>query len=121
MNNYRCLVVRGLSPLVLAVVAAALAVYGLALTGYLVRYIRPDYRDLLFLTQCGSENAVIEHFGRMPEIVYHKGDVMPQLGWRLPSRKISSKVMVYTNRSALRFYVYVDENGQVEYVFTSNS
>ena len=91
------------------------------LTGIFVRYIWPDYRDLLFLTQCIAEESVLAHFGRPPEIVYHKNDQMPQLGWKLPKRKISNKVLVYTNRSALRFYIYVDDSGEVEYVFTSNS
>ena len=54
-------------------------------------------------------------------MVYEKGTVMPQMGWKLPSREISNKILVYTNRSALRFYVYIDGNGKVEYVFTSNS
>jgi hypothetical protein len=96
-------------------------IYTILLTGIFVRYKWPDYRDLLFLTQCIAEESVLAHFGRPPEIVYHKDDQMPQLGWKLPKRKISNKVLVYTNRSALRFYIYVDDSGEVEYVFTSNS
>jgi hypothetical protein len=99
----------------------AVAIYAAMLTLVCFRYKSLDYRDLLFLTQCTTENSVIEHFGRPPEIVYHQNDKMPHLGWKLPKRKISNKVLVYTNRSALRFYVYVDNNGEVEYVFTSNS
>ena len=84
-------------------------------------YTRPDHRDLLFLTRCETEESVVEHFGRNPEIVYHKGEEMQQLGWKLPKRAITNKVLIYTNRSALRFYVFIDDAGRVEYVFTSNS
>lgn len=96
-------------------------IYTILLTEIFVRYKWSDYRDLLFLTQCIAEESVLAHFGRPPEIVYHKNSQMPQLGWKLPKRKISNKVLVYTNRSALRFYIYVDDSGEVEYVFTSNS
>ena len=85
------------------------------------RYARPDRLDLLFLTRCETEESVVEHFGRKPEIVYHKGEAMRQLGWKLPKRAITNKVLIYTNRSALRFYVFIDDAGRVEYVFTSNS
>ncbi len=95
--------------------------YCLFLTIFYLGYRRRDYRDLMFLTQCSNEREVLEHFGREPEIVYYKGDRMPNLGWRLPTRQIANRVLVYTNRSALRFYVYIDKNGQVEYVYTSNS
>ena len=95
--------------------------YCVGVTIFYFEYRGPDYCDLLFLTQCDNEESVLDHFGRNPEIVYHKGDVMPQLGWKLPTREISNKVLVYTNRSALRFYVYIGEGGNVEYVFTSNS
>lgn len=96
-------------------------IYAILLTVLCVRYKWPDCRDLLFLTQCTTEDSVFEHFGREPENVYYRNDEMPQLGWKLPKRTISHKVLVYTNRSALRFYVYIDECGEVEYVFTSNS
>ena len=95
--------------------------YCVGVTIFYFEYRRPDYCDLLFLTQCDNEESVLDHFGRNPEIVYHKGDVMPQLGWKLPTREISNKVLVYTNGSALRFYVYIGEGGNVEYVFTSYS
>ena len=98
-----------------------LSVYCLFLTFAYFGYKRPDLRDLLFLTQCDSEASVIEYFGRRPEIIYYKHDTMPRLGWKLPSRSISNRVLVYTNKSALRFYIYIDENGRVEYVFTSHS
>ena len=84
-------------------------------------YARPDHRDLLFLTRCETEESVVEHFGRKPEIVYHKGEEMRQLGWKLPKRAITNKVLIYTNRSALRFYIFIDDAGRVEYVFTSSS
>ena len=110
------------SPHVLAyVVIAVLAFYCIISTMVYLNYVRPDYRALLCLTRCDRETEVLEFFGRDPEIVYFKGDKMPPLGWKLPSRPISHKVLVYTNRSALRFYVYVDGHGQVEYVYTANS
>lgn len=99
----------------------AVGIFAAVLAVVCLRYKWPDYRDLLFLTQCTTEASVLGHFGRPPEIVYRQNDMMPQLGWKLPKRKISNKVMVYTNRSALRFYIYIDNNGEVEYVFTSNS
>ena len=106
------------NPHVLAyVVLAVLAFYCIISTMLYLNYVRPDYRALLCLTRCEHETEV----GRDPEIVYFKGDKMPPLGWKLPSRPISHKVLVYTNRSALRFYVYVDGHGQVEYVYTANS
>ena len=110
-NNQKCLI------LCLCVVAVCAIVLMYLCTSYKLT----DYRDLLFLTQCTKEESVLEHFGRAPEIVYHKNDIMPQLGWKLPKRKISNKVLIFTNRSALRFYVYIDEEGEVEYLFTSNS
>lgn len=103
------------------VVLAVLAFYCIISTMLYLNYVRPDYRALLCLTRCDRETEVLEFFGRDPEIVYFKGDKMPPLGWKLPSRPISHKVLVYTNRSALRFYVYVDVHGQVEYVYTANS
>ena len=80
-----------------------------------------DYRDLLFVTQAENEGDVIRHFGRQPDIVYHKGDVLPRMGWRLPSRPISNKIIVYDKMSSLRIYIYIDADGEVEYVFTSYS
>ena len=103
------------------VVLAVLAFYCIISTMLYLNYVRPDYRALLCLTRCEHETEVLEFFGRDPEIVYFKGDKMPPRGWKLPSRPISHKVLVYTNRSALRFYVYVDGHGQVEYVYTANS
>ena len=109
-------------PHVLAyVVIVVLALYCIVSTMLYLNYVRPDYRALLCLTRCDRETEVLEFFGRDPEIVYFKGDKMPPLGWKLPSRPISHKVLVYTNRSALRFYVYVDGHGRVEYVYTANS
>ena len=102
-------------------VIVVLALYCIVSTMLYLNYVRPDYRALLCLTRCDRETEVLEFFGRDPEIVYFKGDKMPPLGWKLPSRPISHKVLVYTNRSALRFYVYVDGHGQVEYVYTANS
>lgn len=87
------------------VVLAVLAFYCMASTMLYLNYVRPDYRALLCLTRCDRETEVLEFFGRDPEIVYFKGDKMPPRGWKLPSRPISHKVLVYTNRSALRFYV----------------
>ena len=109
------------SGLVSAAVTIFLGIYGICMTVMVLGYRGQDYRDLMFLTQCEDEKSVREHFHREPEMVYENGTVMPQMGWKLPSREISNKVLVYTNRSALRFYVYIDGNGKVEYVFTSNS
>lgn len=103
------------------ILTGLLAVYGIFITIIVLPYRGADYRALLFLTRCEKESAVVEYFGRAPEIVYHKGDVMTRLGWKLPSRTISNKVLVYTNKSALRFYVYIDAEGKVEYVYSSNS
>ena len=80
-----------------------------------------DYKDLLFLTQAETEEDVSEHFGNRPVAVYRKGDVLPKQGWNTPNRPISNKMMVYDKPSSLRIYVYIDENGRIEYVFTSHS
>lgn len=101
-------------------VAIALAAYVLLLSFACIR-LGNDYKDLLFLTQCKGEDSILRHFARRPEIVYHRGEAMPMLGWKLPNRRISNKVLIYTNKSSLRFYIFIDENGMVEYVFTSYS
>ena len=103
------------------ILLAVVGVCCIVLMFFHFNYIRPDHRDLLFLTRCETEESVVEHFGRKPEIVYHKGEEMRQLGWKLPKRTITNKVLIYTNRSALRFYIFIDDAGRVEYVFTSSS
>ena len=80
-----------------------------------------DYKDLLFLTQAETEEDVLEHFGSRMVAVYRKGDVLPKQGWNTPSRPISNKMLVCDKPSSLRIYVYIDENGKIEYVFTSHS
>ena len=103
---------------------AFLSIVFLALAAWLfisVHHKVPDYKDLLFVTQTETEEDVIRHFGRQPDIVYHKGDVLPRMGWRLPSRPISNKIIVYDKMSSLRIYIYIDADGEVEYVFTSYS
>ena len=69
------------------ILTGLLAVYGIFITIIVLPYRGADYRALLFLTRCEKESAVVEYFGRAPEIVYHKGDVMTRLGWKLPSRR----------------------------------
>ena len=117
MNIVKCWSIRH----VLGLVELLLAAYGVLFTLFYWTYVRPDYKHLLYLTQCETEADVRGHFGRDPEIVYEHGETMPELGWKLPARNVSCKVLVYTNHSALRFYVYVDAEGRVEYVYTSNS
>lgn len=104
-----------------SMIVGFMLMYSVGLTVFYFQYRRPDYRDLVFLTQCKTEQSVRNHFGREPEIIYTKGDRMQQLGWKLPDRDIVDKVLIYTNRSSLRFYVYIDANGRVEYVFSSFS
>ena len=80
-----------------------------------------DYKDLLFLTQAETEADVVEHFGGRMVAIYRKGDALPRQGWKIPHRPISNKMLIYDKPSSLRIYVYIDENGKVEYVFTSHS
>ena len=80
-----------------------------------------DYKDLLFLTQAETEADVVEHFGSRMVAIYRKGDTLPRQGWKIPHRPISNKMLIYDKPSSLRIYVYIDENGKVEYVFTSHS
>ena len=80
-----------------------------------------DYKDLLFLTQAETEADVVEHFGSRMVAIYRKGDTLPRQGWKIPQRPISNKMLIYDKPSSLRIYVYIDENGKVEYVFTSHS
>lgn len=84
-------------------------------------YRQPDYKTLCFLSQWPTEERVVEFFGCAPEIVYQKGETLQALGWKLPEDVASSKILIYTNRSALRFYIYIDDGGKVTRVFTSNS
>ena len=88
---------------------------------FIVPKIISDRNDLLFVTQANSRREVIEYFGREPIMIYKKGDVMPRMGWKVPSRPISNEVLIYDKISSLRFYIYIDNDGKVEYVFTSTS
>ena len=80
-----------------------------------------DYKDLLFLTQAETEADVVEHFGSRMVAIYRKGDALPRQGWKIPHRPISNKMLIYDKPSSLRIYVYIDEDGKIEYVFTSHS
>ena len=45
---------------------------------------------------------------------------MTYCGWKLPTRPITNKILVYT-RTETRYYIYIDGNGHVEYVYRSSS
>lgn len=102
-------------------IAVFLVGYVVFITIFYFSYRRPDYNALWFLSQWPTEERVIEFFGKEPEIIYQKGESLPRLGWKLPEDVASSKILIYTNRSALRFYIYIDNFGKVIRVFTSNS
>lgn len=95
--------------------------YAVFITIFFFSYRQPDYKTLWFLSQWPTEERVVEFFGCAPEIVYQKGETLQALGWKLPEDVASSKILIYTNRSALRFYIYIDDGGKVTRVFTSNS
>ncbi len=86
----------------------------------LVLYVYPNFRDRRALGNCKNEQDVIAYFQREPEIVYISMDQMTYCGWKLPTRPIKNKILVYT-RTGTRYYIYIDRNGKVEYVYRSSS
>ena len=83
-------------------------------------YLIPYRNDMNALQDCKGEDDVIAYFKRPPEMVYYHLDEMAPLGWRLPSRPVTNKIIVYTRRLDRRYYIYIDGNGNVEYVFTAS-
>ena len=100
--------------LCLIVCVALIVVSGLAL------YVYPNFKDRRALEKCKNEEDVVAYFQREPEIVYRSLDQMTYHGWKVPARPITNKVLVYT-RTATRYYIYIDGNGNVEYVYRSSS
>ena len=86
----------------------------------LLLYVYPNFRDRRAIANCKDEEDVVAYFRREPEIVYFSLDQMTYCGWKLPTRPITNKILVYT-RTATRYYIYIDGNGHVEYVYRSSS
>ena len=42
-------------------------------------------------------------------------------GWRLPERPITNKIIVYTRKTGMRYYIYIGVDGNVEFVYNASS
>ena len=104
---------------VIDIVFCAVLAYSVVISLLYFEYARPDLKDLRFLNQCEKEVEVISYFGRVPERVFNKGEAIQDLDGRKPLRKITCKVLVFTSRTSLRYYIYIDDQGHVEYVFAT--
>ena len=105
-----------------------LAIFSFVLSGVLLIvvfglwfHVYPILKDKNALEDCKKEEEVVAYFKRAPEEVYFRLDQMPYLGWKLPTRQITNKIMVYTRRTGMKYYIYIDGDGNVEYVFSSSS
>lgn len=85
------------------------------------RYVYRDFNDLLFLTRNPSLEEVRAHFKKSSEEIVHVNEPLLGKGWKIPARKISNYVLIYVRGSGLKYYIYIDQNNEVEYVFTSSS
>ena len=94
--------------------ATLFVVSGLAL------YVYPNFKDRRALENCKNEEDVVAYFQREPEMVYRNMEQMTYYGWPLPTRPITNKMLVYT-RTGTRYYIYIDKDGHVEYVYVSSS
>ena len=64
---------------------------------------------------------VVAYFKRSPEIVYFHLAEMAYSGWKLPKRPITNKVIVYTRKTGMRYYIYIGVDGRVEFVYGVSS
>ena len=81
----------------------------------------PNYKDRNALLACKNEEDVVAYFKRSPEAVYSHLDEMTYKGWRLPDRPITNKIIVYTRKTGMRYYIYIGVEGNVEFVYGSSS
>ena len=81
----------------------------------------PNYKDRNALLACKNEEDVVAHFKREPEIVYFHLNEMSYDGWRLPERPITNKIIVYTRKTGMRYYIYIGVDGNVEFVYSASS
>ena len=119
MNNLRRFVSHVLKGFAASLICGIAFVLLFAVSG-LVFYVYPKLRDENALENCKNEEDVVGYFNRNPEEVYFNLEQMTYRGWKLPTRPITNKVLVYT-RSATKYYVYIDGDGNVEYVYSSSS
>lgn len=107
---------KGVTASMICIFAGVLlfAVFGLAF------YVYPKHKDGVALENCKTEEDVVSYFKREPEEVYLHLDQMTFRGWKLPTRPITNKILVYT-RTATKFYIYIGRDGSVEYVYRSSS
>ena len=103
-----------------AIFLCLIACVALFVVSGLALYVYPNFKDRRALENCKNEKDVVAYFRREPESVYLSLDQMTYCGWKLPSRPITNKVWVYT-RTATRYYIYIDRDGNVEYVYRSSS
>ena len=103
-----------------AIFLCLIACVALFVASGLALYVYPNLRDRRALENCKNEEDVVAYFRREPEIVYLSLDQMTYCGWKLPTRPIKNKILVYT-RTGTRYYIYIDGNGNVEYVYRSSS
>ena len=119
VNNLRRFVSHVLKGFAASLMCGIACVLLFAVSG-LVFYVYPKFRDGNALESCKTEEDVVGYFNRNPEEVYFHLNQMTHRGWKLPTRPITNKVLVYT-RSATKYYVYIDGDGNVEYVYSSSS
>ena len=117
MNKHNLLVaLKCLGALVICLIACAAFV----VASGLLLYVYPNFRDRRAIANCKDEEDVVAYFRREPEMVYRNMEQMTYYGWPLPTRPITNKMLVYT-RTETRYYIYIDKDGHVEYVYVSSS
>jgi hypothetical protein len=77
-------------------------------------------RELLFLTSQTRIDAVFERFGS-PAEVFLKGQKVQGRGWPAPSRTVEHKMLVFVRGNGMKYFVYVDEDGEIAYIYSSRS
>jgi hypothetical protein len=103
-----------------AIFLCLIACVALFVVSGLALYVYPNLRDRRALENCKNEEDVVAYFQREPEMVYRNMEQMTYYGWPLPTRPITNKMLVYT-RTETRYYIYIDKDGHVEYVYVSSS
>ena len=98
----------------------ALLVFLATILIYPITVFLLDYRDLCAATGFKMEHDVIAYFGCCSnDNVHYRGTTIPTYGWNQPNRPIGYKVLVYERLTSRYFFIYINEQGEVEYVFTS--
>lgn len=103
-----------------AIFLCLIACVALFVVSGLALYVYPNLRDRRAIANCKDEEDVVAYFQREPEMVYRNMEQMTYYGWPLPTRPITNKMLVYT-RTGTRYYIYIDKDGHVEYVYVSSS